>query len=108
MNLNFILPIQSPGATVIDGSAIIIIGALIVAYYAYKYLKNRNNIPVESVVHNENINVSENKVEQKHTDFVRPKTANITQKTINKQKQEVPEEDVIIQEKKVVINQRNN
>lgn len=108
MYLNFILPLQSPGTTVVDGSVIIIIGAVIVAYYVYKYLKNRNKLPVETIVENQDNKVLENKVEQKHTDFVRPKTSNINHQSVNIQKQEVNEEQMPVKEKQVVINQRNN
>ncbi|MBE6494564.1 MAG: hypothetical protein E7Z84_08195 [Methanosphaera stadtmanae] len=108
MNLNFILPLQTPGTTMVDGSVIIVIGAIIVAYYVYKHLKNRNDNHVGAMVENQNSNVLENKFEQRNTDFVRPKTTNIYHKSVNHQKQEVHEEEIPVEEKQVVINQRNN
>ena len=95
--MNFILPTQAPGAFVADGTAIIIAGAIIIAYFAYKYLKNRQVATTEAEVKTTN--------KDKQTDFVRPQT-----NTFNVDVGEttsVVEESVYNEEKEMVMEEEN-
>ncbi len=67
-SLKFMLPTQAAGAFVVDGTGLIILGALVAGYLAYKIIKDRTNVASTSQVHttNDNTNLQTNTFEYKN------------------------------------------
>jgi hypothetical protein len=99
-SLSFMLPTQAIGAIILDGTPIIAIGGIILAYYLVVNLKNHNTENNTVSVEQDSLNTNQNTNEVKNTD-----TLNEI-KRVNHYNRNVEEDyaETVKQEKEVIFN----
>lgn len=106
---NFMMPTQAPDAIVLDGSIIIIIGFIALAYLLYKHRNELFDIDkqsYENTVDNENIQMATYENVDYNTNAMTNSTLQNTNQTNNVENKESEEEEIINTEKEVVLNYR--
>lgn len=104
---NFMLPTQASGAIVIDGSILILLGAIIVGYYLIKMRSSMFNVDRIPII-TSNPSATVNKIvneEQKIEEHITINSPNV-EKIKTNIKKEFEEENIYIKSKEIVFNRR--